>query len=229
MIYVGTSGFSYKEWKGSFYPEDLPQSKFLSYYSQHLPTTEINATFYRMPRASVCRKWKEQTPSHFRFTIKMNRKVTHHKKLEDVEGEMEWFLENIEPLEGRLGTVLVQLPPWLKCDLERLGNYLGKWADEIPLAVEFRHESWQNDPQTNQLLEEYGAALVMAETDEQEPVREVTAPFAYARLRRTQYEEEDVRAWGRWLKENVSGDAYVYFKHEEGAPVLARDLMEKLE
>jgi len=182
MIYVGTSGFSYKEWKGVFCPDKLPAKDYLSFYAQHFSTTEINNTFYRSPSEGTRTKWAEQVPENFRFTLKLNRKITHNKRLKDVEDEMEWFLKGATALGEKLGTLLVQLPPYFKENRDVLEHFLGEYSERAPLALEFRHPSWFSD-QTLQLLETHSAALVVTSSDEGPGVRAVTAPFLYIRLR----------------------------------------------
>lgn len=224
MIYVGTSGFSYKEWKGSLYPEDLSPKKFLSFYSTIFNTTEINNSFYRIPSLTLTTGWAGQVGDDFRFTLKMNQRITHRKKLEDVDEEMGWFLKGAEGLGVALGTVLVQLPPWLRLKPEVLANYVGRFADAVPMAFEFRHESWFCD-ETRQILEENGATLAAVETDEREALRSEGGPFTYIRLRKSAYESKELEAWAEWAR-GLNHDVYVYFKHEAEAPQLARTFQE---
>ncbi|HSR69416.1 MAG TPA: DUF72 domain-containing protein [Acidobacteriota bacterium] len=224
MIYVGTSGFAYKEWKGSFYPDDLPQKDFLRYYSQQLTTTEINATFYRSPSAKTVAQWKEQVPDSFRFTLKMNRRVTHNKRLQDVEENLQWFLKGAAPLKEQLGCVLVQLPPWFKRDVDRLREFIEVAPSQWRMAFEFRHETWYCD-ETYQALRDANQTLAVVETDDQEAVRELTGPMVYVRLRSSQYAPGQMEDWAEWLG-GLDRDAFVYFKHEGQAPVLAHKLLQ---
>ena len=226
MIYVGTSGFSYKEWKGVFYPDKLPAKDYLSFYSQHFSTTEINNTFYRSPSEGTSTKWAEQVPENFRFTLKLNRKITHNKRLKDVADEMEWFLKGATALGEKLGTLLVQLPPYFREDRDVLEHFLEEYSETAPLALEFRHPSWFSD-QTFQLLEAHGAALVVTESDEGSGVRTVTAPFLYIRLRKSQYSEEDLKKWAQWIR-SQNKEAFTYLKHDTQAPRLVERLSEYL-
>lgn len=227
MIYIGTSGFSYAEWKGSFYPRDLSSDGYLSFYARHFPTTEINNTFYRTPSPKVTAAWAEQVPEEFRFTLKLTQKITHKKRIRDVDEEMTWFFRGAEPLGEKLGCVLVQLPPWFRKDLELLEAFLGDYGDRAPLALEFRHASWFEED-TYGVLERSGAALVASETDDQQAPRRLTAPFFYLRLRKSAYAEEELGEWAAWLND-APGDGFVYFKHDREAPALAdrlRDLLQ---
>jgi len=223
LIRVGTSGFSYDEWKGSFYPENLPSSKYLSFYAEHLKTTEINNTFYRIPSQKMTARWVDQVPHDFRFTLKLSQRITHKKRLRDVDEEMSWFINGIEPLGELLGCILVQLPPWHRQELDTIGAFLENYASRFKLAFEFRHESWFQ-PATYQLLQEKGAALVVAETSEDPGHRERTAEFNYLRLRKGSYSDEELQEWATWVRESGK-ETFVYFKHERDAPELARRFM----
>jgi uncharacterized protein YecE (DUF72 family) len=163
QLFVGTSGFSYKEWKGSFYPKDLAARKFLGFYSRELSTTEINNTFYRMPSKKATSSWAEQVPEGFLFSVKMNRRVTHKKRLKDVKEEMGWFGEGVAPIREKLGCLLVQLPPWFKIDLDALASFLEEHLKGYRMAFEFRHSSWFCQ-ETYDLLASRGAALCVAES-----------------------------------------------------------------
>ncbi len=227
MIYVGTSGFSYAEWKGSFYPEDLPQKQFLSYYSSRFPSTEINNTFYSIPSAKTTANWAEQVGDDFRFSLKLSQRITHRKRLRGCEEEMEWFASGVEPLEPKLGCVLVQLPPWFRQELEVLEAFLEAHASKWKLALEFRHDSWMQ-PDTYRCLQNHGASLGVVETDKAEAVREVTAPFVYVRLRKDDYGEEELREWASWLRSTGAEDVYVYLKHAEAAPAWTQRVLDAL-
>ncbi len=218
-ILTGTSGFAYDEWKGSFYPPALPSSEYLSWYASALDTTEINLTFYRMPSPRITARWAEAVPPNFRFSVKLNRRVTHQRRLEDVGSEMEYFEKGIAPVRDRLAAVLVQLPPWAGSRLEVLQRFLSDYAGRLPLAFEFRHRGWDTE-ETVRLIEDHGAAGVLAETDEQRPVRRSSSQFLYLRLRRSAYTEDELRDWADWLRA-AGRPAYVYFKHDTEAPSLA--------
>ena len=184
-LHVGTSGYSYKEWKGNFYPEDLPAKEMLSYYSRRLPAVEINNTFYRLPQASMMENWKEQVPARFRFSIKATQRITHIKRLNNVADETRYLLETASLLKQRLGVILFQLPPNMKKDAERLKVFLNSLSTDTRVAFEFRHESWFDD-ETLELLRAKDCALVVSDTDEK-PLSGIisTAGWGYLRLRRT--------------------------------------------
>src|SRR3979490_2740826 len=170
-LHVGTSGYSYKEWKGNFYPEDLPAKEMLSYYSRRLPAVEINNTFYRLPQPSMIENWKAQVPAQFRFSIKATQRITHIKRLNNVADETKYLLETAALLEERLGVVLFQLPPNMKKDAGRLKTFLELLPADTRTAFEFRHETWF-DEETFGLLREQDSALVVSDTDEK-PLTEI--------------------------------------------------------
>lgn len=230
-LYVGTSGYSYDEWKGSFYPEDLPARRMLSYYAERLGAVEINNTFYRLPKSSVLEGWAEQVPEGFRFSIKASRRITHFARLgPEAKEPTEYMMTTVEALGPRLGVVLFQLPPNLKKDVERLAAFLDVLPEGAPAAFEFRHASWQ-DEGVHEALRAKGVALVCADTEEsaEDGPLVPTAAWGYLRLRRPDYGEADLARWACCLSETGWERAYVFFKHEdEGAgPRLAarfRDL-----
>ncbi len=227
-LHVGTSGYSYKEWKGNFYPEDLPAKEMLSYYSGRLPAVEINNTFYRLPQPSMIENWQTQVPARFRFSIKATQRITHIKRLNNVADETKYLLETASLLEQRLGVVLFQLPPNMKKDFERLKNFLDLLPADVRTAFEFRHETWF-DEEVFGLLREHDCALVVSDTDEK-PLTEITgtAKWGYLRLRRTAYDENDLVEWLKRVREQEWKDAFVFFKHEdEGTgPKLAAQFLE---
>lgn len=216
QIYAGTSGFSYKEWKGRFYPENLPNSEMLSFYSGRLPAVEINNTFYRLPRESVLEGWAARVPDQFRFVIKASRRITHFKRLKGAEEETGYLLRTVGVLGDKLGAVLFQLPPNMKQDLERLDAFLAGLGDPSRVVFEFRHASWFEEA-TYDCLRAHGAALCTADTDEEDAEIVETAPWGYLRLRKTGYGEAELAEWA----ERVSGAgwerAFVFFKHEDEA------------
>ncbi len=214
-LHVGTSGYSYKEWKGNFYPEDLPAKEMLSYFSRRLPAVEINNTFYRLPQPSMIENWKAQVPASFRFSIKATQRITHIKRLNNVADETKYLLETSALLEERLGVVLFQLPPNMKKDAGRLKAFLELLPAETRTAFEFRHETWF-DEETFGLLREQDCALVVSDTDEK-PLTEIisTASWGYLRLRRAAYEESDLAEWLKRVKDQKWKDAFVFFKHED--------------
>ena len=227
-LHVGTSGYSYKEWKGNFYPVDLPAKEMLSYYSRRLPAVEINNTFYRLPQPSMIENWKDQVPARFRFSIKATQRITHIKRLNNCADETKYLLETVALLEKRLGVVLFQLPPNMKKDFERLKNFLDLLPADARTAFEFRHESWF-DAETFALLRERDCALVVSDTDEK-PLTEIisTARWGYLRLRRTAYDQNDLVEWMKRVQGQKWKDAFVFFKHEdEGTgPKLAGQFIE---
>src|SRR5438552_6227686 len=227
-LYVGTSGYSYKEWKGSFYPEKLPAKEMLSYYASRLPAVEINNSFYRLPQRSMLENWKEQVPANFRFSIKASQRITHFKRLKDVEDETKYLLDTASVLEDRLGVVLFQLPPNMKKDLPRLETFLTCLPRETRAAFEFRHSTWLEDD-VLALLSRGGHALCISDTDDL-PVTHIdrTADWGYLRLRRVAYDEAALREWLKRVRDQNWTDAFVFFKHEdEGTgPKLAGEFLE---
>ncbi len=224
-LYVGTSGYSYDEWKGSFYPEDLSAKHMLSYYGERLSAVEINNTFYRLPKASVLESWASQVPESFRFSIKASRRITHFARLKPEAREpTEYMMTTVASLGARLGVVLFQLPPNLKSDVDRLAAFLDTLPAGAPCAFEFRHETW-TDPAVHEALRERGMALVCADTEEStgdEPIVS-TASWGYLRLRRPDYRDDDLARWVERVAATGWDRAFVFFKHEdEGAgPKLA--------
>lgn len=229
-LYTGTSGYSYKEWKGSFYPEDLSSKEMLRYYGEHLSAVEINNTFYRLPKISVLDGWAEQVPDTFRFSIKASRRITHFTRLkEESRDPTAFLLSQIETLGARLGVILFQLPPNFAKDLERLESFLGFLPEGAPAAFEFRHESWKDDD-VHDALRRRGMALVCADTDDtddDEPIVE-TGPWGYLRLRRPGYSADDLARWVERLQATRWERAFVFFKHEDEAagPRMAMEFRE---
>ena len=217
-LFTGTSGFAYKEWKGSFYPEDLPESKMLAYYAEHFGAVEINNTFYRMPSEKVLRDWASQVPPHFRFVLKASRQITHLKRLKDVAEPLNYLLSTSSVLGEQRGPFLVQLPPNLKIDLERLKTFLGLLPADVRAAFEFRHESWF-EAATFAALREHNAALCIAHVEEEEGAVqtpfEATANWGYLRLRQVQYAEGELEDWAERVQQPDWGDVFVFFKHED--------------
>jgi len=227
-LHVGTSGYSYKEWKGNFYPEDLPAKEMLLYYSRRLPAVEINNTFYRLPQATMIENWKEQVPDEFRFSIKATQRITHIKRLNNVVEETKYLLDTSRLLGECLGVVLFQLPPNMKKDSGRLKLFLELLPSDARAAFEFRHETWF-DEEIFDLLRNKVCALVVSDTDDK-PLSEIisTAGWGYLRLRRTAYDENDLADWMKRVEDQKWKDAFVFFKHEdEGVgPKLAARFLE---
>jgi uncharacterized protein YecE (DUF72 family) len=217
---VGTSGWSYKEWKGSFYPPKLPQDEMLGFYASRFPTVEVNNSFYRIPSEKVLMGWAERVPPDFRFVLKASRRITHNSRLAGEDGSLEYFLRAINPLGDRLGPTLFQLPPTFKKDAVRLRDFLARLPKRWMAAVEFRHASWFDD-EVYDLLRSRDVALVAVDEDEGEgkgaPLVP-TASWGYFRLRRTASDTNALEAWAGRIQRAEWTDAYVFLKHEDGSP-----------
>ncbi len=226
-LYVGTSGYSYKEWKGSFYPEKLPAKEMLSYYAERLRTVEINNTFYRLPPRSTFESWKQQVPEGFKFSVKASQRITHFKRLNDVKQETTDLIETAAALEDRLGPILFQLPPNMKKDLPRLEDFIVYLSEGTRAAFEFRHPTWFDDD-VLEVLSKRNYALCISDTDEL-PASHIdkTADWGYLRLRRVNYSEESLQEWLARIGGQNWNDTFVFFKHEdEGTgPKLAAQFM----
>ena len=216
LLSAGTSGYSYKEWLGRFYPEKTPASEMLRYYAQHFATVEINNTFYRMPAESMLAQWSQQVPDQFTFTLKAPRRITHVDRLRDSELAVAEFLRRAGTLGNKLGVILFQLPPFLKKDVSRLRDFLALLPAGTPSAFEFRHASWQDD-EVHELLRRRDAILCVTDTDEGETPFVATADCGYLRLRRTHYSDGELRAWASQIAGNALPRTYVYFMHEDEA------------
>jgi uncharacterized protein YecE (DUF72 family) len=215
-LFAGTSGYSYKEWLGHFYPEKLPAGEMLRYYAGHFRTVEINNTFYRMPPESMLAQWLEQVPAQFRFTLKAPRRITHEKRLRDAESHVAEFLRRAGVLGERLGVVLFQLPPFLKKDVPRLRDFHALLPAHVRVAFEFRNDSWQDD-EIYALLRERGAILCVTDTDEGDTPFIATSDLGYVRLRRTHYDDAELAAWAAQIAAKALPTTYVYFMHEDEA------------
>ena len=216
QMLAGTSGYSYKEWLGSFYPEKLPASEMLRYYAGRFATVEINNTFYRMPAETMLARWAEEVPGNFAFTLKAPRRITHEKRLKEAGPEVAEFVRRAAALGDKLGVVLFQLPPFLKKDLPRLQDFLGALPSGPRVAMEFRNASWQDD-EVYEALRARGAMLCVTDTDEGDTPFVATSDFGYIRLRRTHYDEADLRAWVERIAAQRLARTYVYFMHEDEA------------
>jgi len=225
-VLVGTSGYNFPEWKGTFYPAKFPESQMLEYYAQRLATVEINYTFYRMPNAKAVAGWDAATPPAFTFVLKAPQRITHFARLKDIDDPLRYFLETARKLGPKLGPVLFQLPPNFKKDVARLGDLLTQFPPDIRCAWEFRHESWFAD-EVYEALKNGNAALCVADTDAGHTPLVATADFGYFRLRDEGYVTGDLEKWAGKVKElgESWGDAYVFFKHEESGtgPKLAQE------
>ena len=219
-ILVGTSGWSYKEWKGSFYPLKLPAGDMLRFYAGRFPAVEVNNSFYRIPAERVLATWAEQVPESFRFILKASRRVTHNNRLTDADGSLAYFLRAINPLGSRLGATLFQMPPTFKRDTERLRSFLALLPRHWTAAVEFRHPSWFVD-EVYDLLRARDVALVAVDEDETEgPGSPLvpTASWGYIRLRRGLYDSAGLAGWAQRIRQTSWTHAYVFLKHEDGSP-----------
>jgi uncharacterized protein YecE (DUF72 family) len=230
ILRAGASGFSFKEWKGPFYPPDCKPEAMLAFYAQRLPTVEINNTFYRMPRTSVLEDWTTKVPEDFRFAIKASRRITHMGRLkpESVADSVAYLYKHLAALGARRGPVLYQLPPNLRKDLPRLEAFLALLPEEHGAVFEFRHPEWF-DEEVYALLRSAGAALCLSEREDNGPPPLVeTAPFGYVRLRLDSYADADLAAWAQRLKATSWQEVYAYFMHEPTAPAYAATLMRQL-
>jgi uncharacterized protein YecE (DUF72 family) len=228
QTWIGTSGFSYDEWKGSFYPEKMASKDMLRYYAERFPTVEINNTFYRMPKEDVLKGWADQVPESFRFVIKGPQKITHIARLKECGELLAYLFRVTAALGARLGPILFQLPPNFKKDVPRLEAFFAAMPSKRRIAVEFRHVSWFDD-ETYEALKKNGAALCVADTGE-EPVAPLvpTADWGYLRLRREEFSDAELKQWAKRIREQPWSDAYVFLKHEEEGkgPKLAAKLIE---
>jgi len=227
-LYVGTSGYSYKEWKGTFYPDDLPDKQMLHFYGERFRSVEINNTFYRMPKASVLEAWANQVPAHFKFVLKASQQITHKQRLKDAGDSVSYLLEVAGALKTRLGPLLFQLPPFLRKDAPRLRDFLALLPPDRRAAFEFRHQSWFDD-EIFSLLRDHQAALCIAEAENDLEIPfESTADWGYLRLRRPDYGDPELKTWWKRVREQDWRDAFIFFKHEEEGkgPQMARRFLE---
>jgi uncharacterized protein YecE (DUF72 family) len=228
-VLAGTSGFSYKEWKGSFYPEDLPADEMLAYYAARLPAVEINNTFYRMPKPALLEGWAAQVPPEFRFILKASQRITHRKRLKEAGEEVAYFFQTAATLGERLGPTLIQLPPNLKKDLPRLEAFLAVLPEGARAAFEFRHVSWF-EKDVFSALRARGAALCIAEDEELATPLVATTAWGYLRLRRQDYDDAAVAAWAEKVRAQAWTETYAFFKHEDAGsgPKLAAEFLRRM-
>ena len=227
-IYIGTSGYSYREWKGSFYPADLPTNQMLRYYGTQFNSVEANSTFRGVPKVSDVLNWLQQVPAQFKFALKAPQQITHFRRLRNVRRPLEAFLTAASALKRRLGPVLFQLPPNFKKDMRRLRAFLGRLPLRLRVAFEFRHASWFDD-EVLALLRHHRVALCIADADGELRVPFVaTAPWGYLRLRRPDYRRSQLKVWARRIRTQSWREVFVYFRHENEAngPRLAKQLAE---
>jgi len=231
-VRVGTSGYNYTEWRGSFYPPKFATAKMLPYYAERFATVEINYTFYRMPSAQSVALWDRETPAGFCFALKAPKRVTHDARLRNAEESIAYFLQTARGLGPKLGPILFQLPPNFRKDIDRLNGLLDQLPTDLRYAFEFRHPSWFDD-EVYARLGAANAALCIADTGDGEPAIVATADFGYLRLRDEGYTTADLEQWRATLARLQAGwrDTFVYFKHEESGigPALAHQLIGLLE
>ena len=231
MILIGTSGYNYPEWKGSFYPTNLAAAKMLPYYAERFPTVEINYTFYRMPNEKTLVGWSDATPDHFRFTLKAPRRITHDSRLQNCEALVRAFCDVAQTLGPKLGVLLFQLPPTFKKNIEAFDAFLESLPRGARAAFEFRHASW-HDAEVLERLRRRNLALCIADSERGTAPIEATADYGYFRLRDEGYEEKDIQRWGDHIRQLSPNwrEVFVYFKHEEEGkgPAFANILMDYL-
>jgi uncharacterized protein YecE (DUF72 family) len=230
-VWVGTSGYNYPEWKGSFYPEKMPAAKMLPYYAERFPTVEINYTFYRTPTEQILDGWNAATPADFRLTLKAPKRITHDARLRDCGDRVRQFLETAATLGPKLGALLFQLPPNLKKDVALFDAFLDVFPPRVDAAFEFRHVSWL-DEEVYSRLRARNLALCVADSEKLSTPVEITADYGYFRLRDEGYTPADIGRWAEVIRERTSAcrEVFVYFKHEEEGkgPEFARMLIEAL-
>jgi uncharacterized protein YecE (DUF72 family) len=230
-ILVGTSGYNYSEWKGSFYPEKFSSKKMLPFYAERLPTVEINYTFYRMPTERLLSGWSDLTPEHFRFTLKAPRRITHEARLRHTEDPTGAFCGAAQSLGPKLGVLLFQLPPSFRKDLPVFDDFLAVLPAGVRAAFEFRHASW-HDPAVFERLRSRRLALCIADSERMTTPMEVTSDYAYFRLRDEGYQPDDIVRWAETIAASTGHcrEVFVYFKHEDKGkgPEFARQFIEAL-
>jgi uncharacterized protein YecE (DUF72 family) len=230
-VWVGTSGYNYPEWRGSFYPPKFPAAKMLPYYAERLATVEINYTFYRTPNAKILAAWDAETPAGFRLTLKAPKRITHIARLKGCADIMQYFLKTAAQLGPKLGAILFQLPPYFRKDLAVFDEFLPLLPEGSCAAFEFRHASWM-DAEVFARLRARGLALCVADSEKFSTPVEITAPYGYFRLRDEGYTPEDIARWAGVIRDGTAScrEVFVYFKHEEAGkgPQFARTLLDAL-
>jgi uncharacterized protein YecE (DUF72 family) len=230
-IWVGTSGYNYPEWKGSFYPEKFPAAKMLPYYAERFATVEINYTFYRMPNEKVLAGWNKETPDQFRLTLKAPKRITHDSRLRNCQEAVDRFLQVAQTLGPKLGAILFQLPPYFRKDLAVFDAFLAMLPASLCATFEFRHASWM-DEEVYARLKERNLALCIADSEKASTPLRMTADYAYFRLRDEGYQPADIAHWARSIREHTAQcrEVFVYFKHEERGigPEFAKLLLSEL-
>jgi uncharacterized protein YecE (DUF72 family) len=228
-VWVGTSGFSYKEWKGRFYPEDLPDKRMLPFYAHHFPAVEIDSTFYRMPSAKTLESWRESTPQDFRFAVKASQQITHRQRLKVPSDALNYLVAMLPLLGERLGLVAFQLPPFFRCDISKLQAFLEVLPPNIRSSFEFRHPSWFT-AEVYEWLKRHRSILCIHDSDEGCTPLEITADAVYVRLRRDRYSDQQREEWRvRWRNWADTGiEVFAFIKHKDNpdAPQIARAFAE---
>jgi uncharacterized protein YecE (DUF72 family) len=232
MIWVGTSGYNYPEWKGSFYPDTMSAARMLPYYAERFPTVEINYTFYRAPNEKILEGWSKATPERFKLTLKAPKRITHDARLRDCAERVRQFMETAATLGPKLGALLFQLPPNLKKDLALFDAFLDAFPPRVCAAFEFRHASWHDDD-VFERLHARNLALCVADSEKLSAPVEITADYGYFRLRDEGYGPADIDRWAGVIVEKTAAcrDVFVYFKHEDAGkgPEFGRMLIDRLE
>jgi uncharacterized protein YecE (DUF72 family) len=230
-LWVGTSGYNYPEWKGTFYPQKMPAAKMLPYYAQQFATVEINYTFYRTPNEKILAGWSTQTPENFKLTLKAPKRLTHIAKLRECADLLAYFLKTAATLGPKLGAILFQLPPYFRKDLQVFDAFLQLLPEGTCAAFEFRHASWR-DPEVFARLRAHDLALCVADSEKFSTPVQITARYGYFRLRDEGYKPDDLVRWAQVIREQAAhcSDVFVYFKHEESGtgPQFAKILLEAL-
>jgi uncharacterized protein YecE (DUF72 family) len=230
-VWIGTSGYNYPEWRGSFYPDKLPAAKMLPYYAERFASVEINNSFYRMPSAETLLGWSNATPEHFKLTLKAPKRITHQARLRDCASTVEYFLKLAATLGPKRGAALFQLPPFMRKDCGLLAAFIATLPPGSGAAFEFRHPSWFDD-ELYALLAQHDLALCIADSEKLSTPVQITASYAYFRLRDEGYEEADIQRWAETIATRAAHchDVFVYFKHEESGkgPAFARLLLQAL-
>ncbi|MDH5466436.1 MAG: DUF72 domain-containing protein [Candidatus Aminicenantes bacterium] len=227
MIYfLGTSGWSYPDWRGRFYPEDLSQRKWLPFYAEHFKTVEINMTFYRFPKPETLKGWLDKTPSNFTFTLKANRQITHYKKLQDVKGDLRYFYLLADSLQERLGCILFQLPPSLTKNMDLLQDFLSHLSPNHKNVIEFRHESWFSE-EVYSLLRSHKVTFCVISSPELPDHIAETAEISYFRFHgrigwyKYNYADEELKEWAEAIKKTKSKECFIYFNNDYNAYAVA--------
>jgi len=216
-LYVGTSGYGYKEWKGSFYPEKIPAKDMLTFYAARLRAVELINTFYRLPQQSMVESWKAQVPDNFRFSVRASQTITHFRRLKDAGAQTRSLLKTVSALEDHLGAVIFRFPEDMKKDLKRLETFLKELPADPPAAFDFRHPTWFDD-EVRALLRSQNRALCISDTNETPLDRiDKTADWGYLRLRRVKYSDAELKGWIKRVRAQDWKTTFVFFKHEDEA------------